>query len=49
VVKITSKHGNANFHALNENYGFIEAFENLNNRIIEQMLGVEKLSEIADH
>jgi DNA-binding transcriptional regulator GbsR (MarR family) len=49
VLKITSKHGNANYYALNENSGFIEAFENVNNRIIEQMLGEETLAEIADY
>ena len=49
VLKITSKHGNANYYALNGNSGFIEAFENLNNRIIEQMLGEETLAEIADY
>lgn len=49
VLKITSKHGNANYYALNKNSGFIEAFENLNNRIIEQMLGEETLAEIADY
>jgi len=49
VLKITSKHGNANYYALNENSGFIEAFKNLNNRIIEQMLGEETLDEIADY
>jgi hypothetical protein len=49
LLKITSKHGNANYYALNENSGFIEAFGNLNNRIIEQMLGEEKLAEIADY
>jgi hypothetical protein len=49
VLKITSKHGNANYYALNENSGFTEAFENLNNRIIEQMLGEETLAEIADY
>jgi DNA-binding transcriptional regulator GbsR (MarR family) len=49
VLKITSKHGNANYYALNENSGFIEAFESLNNRIIEQMLGEETLDEITDY
>jgi DNA-binding transcriptional regulator GbsR (MarR family) len=49
VLKITSKHGNANYYALNGKSGFIEAFENLNNRIIEQMLGEETLAEIADY
>jgi hypothetical protein len=32
-----------------EEYRFIEAFENLNNRIIEQMLGEKTLAEIADY
>ena len=49
VLKITSKHGNANYYALNGNSGLIEALENLNNRIIEQMLGEETLAEIADY
>lgn len=49
VLKIASKHGNANYYALNEESGFIEAFESLNNCIIEQMLGAEKLAEIADY
>jgi hypothetical protein len=49
LLKITSKHGNAYYYALNENSGFIEAFENLNNRIIEQMLGEETLAENADY
>jgi DNA-binding transcriptional regulator GbsR (MarR family) len=49
VLKITSKHGNANYYALNENSGFIEAFGDLNNCIIEQMLGEETLAEIADY
>ncbi len=49
VLKITSKHGSANYYALNENSGFIEAFENVNNRIIEQMLGEETLAENADY
>ena len=47
VLKITGKHGNANYYALNENSGFIEAFEDLNNRIIEQMLGEETLVQLG--
>ena len=46
VLKVVSKHGNANYYAMNEDSGFIEAFENLNNRIIEQMLGEQELARI---
>jgi DNA-binding transcriptional regulator GbsR (MarR family) len=49
VLKIASKHGGVNYYTLNEDSGFIEAFEKLNNRIIEQMLGEEKLAEIANY
>lgn len=49
VLKVVSKHGNANYYAMNEDSGFIEAFENLNNRIIEQMLGEQELTKIADY
>lgn len=47
VLRITSKHGDANYYAMDEDSGFIGAFENLNNRIIEQMLDEETLVEIA--
>jgi DNA-binding transcriptional regulator GbsR (MarR family) len=47
VLRITSKHGDVNYYAMHEDSGFIEAFENLNNRIIEQMLDEETLVEIA--
>jgi hypothetical protein len=49
ILKITSKHLNANYYSLNEDSGFIEVFENLNNRIIEQILGKEALDEIAKY
>ena len=49
VLKIASKHGNANYYALNEDSGFVDAFESLNNCIIEQILGVEELARIADY
>jgi len=34
---------------LHEDLMFLAKYENLNNRIIEQMLGVEKLAGIADY
>ena len=49
VLKIASKHGNANYYALNEDSGYVEAFESLNNCIIEQILGTEELARIADY
>lgn len=49
ALKITTKHGNANYFALNEGSGYVEAFERLNNCIIEQMLGEEALNQIADY
>jgi predicted transcriptional regulator len=47
VLSISSRHGEVNYYSLNEDSGFIEAFEILNNRIIEQMLDDETLAEIA--
>lgn len=41
ILKSDCKHGNAHYYTVDENSGFIEAFENLNNRIIEQMLREE--------
>jgi len=49
VLKVLGKHGNANYYALNEDSGFVEVFENLDNRIIEQMLGEEELARIANY
>jgi DNA-binding transcriptional regulator GbsR (MarR family) len=49
ILKIASKHGNAKYYRLNEESGFIEVFENLNNRIIEQMLSEDELNRIADY
>ncbi|MGB4652401.1 winged helix-turn-helix domain-containing protein [Methanothrix sp.] len=49
VLKVVSRHGNAKYYAMNKESGFIEAFENLNNRIIEQMLGEETLSQIEQY
>ena len=48
VLRITSKHAEINYYTMHEDSGFIEAFENLNNRIIEQMLDEGILAEIAE-
>lgn len=49
VLKIVSVHGNAKYYAMNKDSGFIEAFENLNNCVIEQILGEETLSQIDQY
>jgi DNA-binding transcriptional regulator GbsR (MarR family) len=49
VLKVVSRHGNARYFAMNKDSGFIEAFENLNNAIIEQMLGDEALLQIEQY
>jgi DNA-binding transcriptional ArsR family regulator len=49
VLKVASKQGRINYYALNEDTGFLEALENLNNCIIEQMLGDEMLTRIANY
>ena len=49
VLKIVSKHSNANYYALDKDSGFLGAFEDLNNCIIEQMLGEETLTKIATY
>lgn len=47
VLKVVSKHSNANYYAFDKDSGFLRAFEDLDNSIIEQMLGEETLSKIA--
>jgi predicted transcriptional regulator len=47
VLRISSRHAEVNYYSMNEDSGFIEAFEILNNRIIEQILDDETLAEIA--
>jgi hypothetical protein len=37
VLKIAGRHGGANYYCLNQESGFIKAFEDLDNLIIEQM------------
>lgn len=49
VLKIVSIHGNAKYYAMNKDSGFINAFENLNNCVIEQMLGEDTSSQINQY
>lgn len=49
LMKIAYSHGNTKYYGLNRDSGFIEVFENLNNRLIEQMLGEDALSQVGDY
>jgi len=49
VLKLTCKHGNANYYGINEDSGFVEAFECINNCIIEQVLEEDELADIANY
>jgi len=49
VLKLTGRHGNANYYAINDESIFVEAFESLNNFIIEQMVGDDELDRIANY
>ncbi|MCX6676974.1 MAG: hypothetical protein NTU95_03395 [Methanothrix sp.] len=47
VLKVVSKRSNANYYAFDKDSGFLGAFEDLNNYVIEQMLGEETLAKMA--
>ncbi len=49
LMKVASTHGRTKYYSLNENSDFIEVFENLNNRLVEQMLGEEMLYQIGEY
>lgn len=49
LMKVASTHGRTKYYSLNENSNFIEVFENLNNRLVEQMLGEEMLYQIGEY
>ena len=49
LMKVASTHGRTKYYSLNEKSDFIEVFESLNNRLVEQMLGEEMLYQIADY
>ncbi len=49
LMKISSIHGKTKYYSLNENSDFIEVFENLNNRLVEQMLGEEMLYQVGEY
>ena len=47
VLKIAGRHGGANYYALNQDSGFIKAFEDMDNLIIEQMESEERKTKMA--
>jgi hypothetical protein len=49
LMKVASTHGRTKYYSLNENSDFIEVFENLNNRLVEKMLGEEMLYQIEEY
>ncbi|HSD57186.1 MAG TPA: hypothetical protein VLB04_03310, partial [Methanotrichaceae archaeon] len=49
LMKVASTHGKTKYYSLNENSDFIEVFESLNNRLIEQMLGEDMLYQIGEY
>jgi predicted transcriptional regulator len=49
LMKVASTHGRTKYYSLNEYSDFVEVFENLNNRLVEQMLGDEMLYQIGDY
>ena len=49
LLKTTGKHVNANYYAINEDSAFVEAFESMDNCIVEQLLGEEELASIANY
>jgi DNA-binding transcriptional regulator GbsR (MarR family) len=47
VLKIAGRHGGANYYTLNQDSGFIRAFEDLDNLIIEQMESEDSRMKMA--
>ena len=46
LMKVARTHGKTKYYALNEDSGFVRVFEDLNNRLVEQILGQEKLGSV---
>ena len=49
LMKVAHTHGKTKYYSLNEDSGFVRVFEELNNRLVEQILGQEKLSQIGEY
>ncbi len=49
IMKVVHTHGKTKYYALNEDSGFVRVFEDLNNRLVEQILGQEKLAQVGEY
>ncbi len=49
LMKVAHTHGKTKYYALNEDSGFVRVFEVLNNRLVEQILGQEKLAQVGEY
>jgi predicted transcriptional regulator len=49
LMKVARTHGKTRYYALNEDSGFVRVFEDLNNHLVEQILGQEKLSQVGEY
>jgi len=46
-MKVAHTQGKTKYYALNEDSGFVRVFEDVNNRLVEQILGQEKLAQVG--
>ena len=49
LMKVAHTHGKTRYYALNEDSGFVRVFEDLNNFLVEQILGQEKLAQVGEY
>lgn len=49
LMNVAHTHGKTKYYALNEDSGFVRVFEDLNNRLVEQILGQEKLAQVGEY
>jgi len=49
LMKVAHTHGKTKYYALNEDSGFVGVFEDLNNWLVEQILGQEKLVQVDEY
>lgn len=49
LMKVAHTYGKTKYYALNEDSGFVKVFEDLNNRLVEQILGQEKLAQVGEY
>jgi hypothetical protein len=49
LMKVAHTHGKTKYYALNEDSSFVGIFEDLNNCLVEQILGQEKLFQVGEY